>query len=144
MAGNTLDQAREVMGKVKILSDWWRDTADAEIDMVCAKAIEYGATDLRDLGRMIYQMAGRPEPDDTVATEVGIAFYALGKMSRIVAAIGEGRTPSADTWLDLGVYARMAQRVRQVGGWPGIDPVPAAPGLWVSQATAGHDPEPPF
>lgn len=113
------DQARLVMQQVHELTSWWIDSAASEIDGMAAKAVEYGATDLRDLGRMIYEMAGRPQPDDGVATETGIAFYAAGKLGRIVAAIKEGRRPSEDTWLDLGVYSRMAQRVRQTGGWPG-------------------------
>lgn len=106
------------------LAEWWANTAVTEIGMVVRKAIEYGATDLRDLGEQILEMAGRRPAerdsyDDTYATEVGIAFYAMGKLARIVAAIKEGRRPSADSWLDLGVYARMAQRVHQTGGWPG-------------------------
>lgn len=105
------------------LAEWWANTAISEINMVVAKAIEYGATDLRDLGYQILEMAGRrpierDAYDDAVATEVGIAFYAQGKLARIVAAVKEGRRPSVDSWLDLGVYARMGQRVHQVGGWP--------------------------
>jgi hypothetical protein len=106
------------------LAQWWRDTAEAEIDMVVDKAIEYGATDLRDIGRAIAEMSHRELPDDThgnmAAAEIGIVFYVLGKVSRLVAAVKEGRSPSVDTWLDIGVYARMAQRVHQTGAWPGI------------------------
>lgn len=111
------------------LAEWWANTALSEIGMVVAKAIEYGATDLRDLGYQMLEMAGRrPTPDpehgddqeywDGYATEVGIVFYAQGKLARIVAAIKEGRRPKVDSWLDLGIYSRMAQRVQQVGGWP--------------------------
>jgi mono/diheme cytochrome c family protein len=102
------------------LADWWRQRCEGEIDMVVAKAIEYGATDLRDLGRIFLEMCGREAIDDAYATEAGIAFYAQGKLARIVAAIREGRRPSFDSWLDLGVYARMAQRVHDRGGWPGV------------------------
>lgn len=108
------------------LAEWWANQAITEIDMVVRKAIEYGATDLRDLGYLILDMAGRrPDSDDAplpdgYATEIGIAFYAAGKLSRIVAAIKEGRRPTADSWLDLGIYVRMAQRVHQAGGWPGV------------------------
>lgn len=103
------------------LTAWWRATAEDEIDMVVEKAIAYGATDLRDLGFQIMEMAGRhPANDDGYLTEVGIVFYAIGKLSRIVAAVKEGRRPNADSWLDLGVYARMAQRVHQHGGWPAV------------------------
>jgi len=110
------------------LATWWRDLADDEIGKVVAKAVEYGATDLRDLGYQVLEMAGRrdktmPIADvsgDGYATEVGIAFYAMGKLARIAAAIKEGRRPSFDSWHDLGVYARMAQRVHLVGAWPGV------------------------
>jgi len=102
------------------LADWWRQRCEGEIDMVVAKAIEYGATDLRDLGRIFLEMCGREAIDDAYATEAGVAFYAQGKLARIVAAIREGRRPSFDSWLDLGVYARMAQRVHDRGGWPGV------------------------
>lgn len=105
------------------LTLWWLDQARAEIDMVVDKAIEYGATDLVDIGHQLARTAGRTICDQDAA-EWGIAFYALGKVSRILAAIAEGRQPSEDSWLDLGVYARMAQRVKQCGGWPG-DPIQA-------------------
>lgn len=118
---------------VEVLADWWAKKARHEAAMVCAKAVEYGATDLRDLGYQILEMAGRrnqlPEMDDEdgngydadgYATEVGIAFYAMGKLARIAAAVKEGRRPSYDSWLDLGVYARMAQRVHEHGGWPAV------------------------
>lgn len=104
----------------ELLTDWWIQKARQEADMVCEKAIAYGATDLRDLGRQILEMAGRPGTDDDgYATEIGITFYAQGKLARIVAAVKEGRQPNVDSWLDLGVYARMAQRVHETGGWPG-------------------------
>jgi hypothetical protein len=112
------------------LVDWWMDLARIEVDAVVAKAIEYGATDLRDLGLQILEMAGRrgPNPtDDGYATEIGIAFYAIGKMARIAAAVKEGRRPSLDSWSDLGVYARMAQRVRVAGAWPGVGIFPVVP-----------------
>lgn len=111
------------------LAQWWRNLAEGEINAVVAKAVEYGATDLRDLGWQVLEMADRRrklvDGDDSLgadayATEVGIAFYAMGKLARIAAAIKEGRQPSYDSWHDLGVYARMAQRVHQVGAWPGI------------------------
>lgn len=117
------------------LAQWWRELAEDEIAMVVAKANEYGATDLRDLGYQILDMAGkRPSLDgydteytsdlptqdqlDAQATEIGIAFYTAGKLARIIAAVKEGRRPSYDSWHDVGVYARMAQRVHTHGGWP--------------------------
>jgi hypothetical protein len=124
-----LIEVPRVGAKAQPLADWWAARALAEIEMVVAKAVEYGATDLRDLGYQMLDMAGRREQfmdpedlhySDAYATEVGIVFYAQGKLARAVAAIKEGRRPSVDTWLDLGVYARMAQRVHDRGGWPGV------------------------
>jgi hypothetical protein len=102
------------------LTDWWMDHAADEAQMVIPKAIAYGADDLLQIGR---QMAGAINRDvtDAQAAELGIAFYAMGKIARIMAAVKEGRDPNIDSWLDLGVYAKMAQRVRITGGWPGND-----------------------
>ena len=110
------------------LAQWWREIAEAQITTVVPKANQYGATDLRDLGLQILDMAGRRplegdtygEVDVRYATEVGIAFYAMGKLARVSAAIKEGRAPSYDTWLDLAIYATMALRVHTHGGWPGL------------------------
>lgn len=102
-----------------ILARWWRDHAEAEIDMVVAKAIEYGARDLKVMGHELAAMAGR-EIDDEEAAELGCAMYLAGKMARVTAAIAEGRRPSTDTYLDIGIYTRMVQRIREVGAWPGV------------------------
>lgn len=102
------------------LADWWRETAESEIKQTVAKAIEYGATDLIDIGRSLARVAGR-EVDDQTAAEWGIFFYLEGKLSRWRSAMERGDVASFDTLLDIGVYARMAQRVRQVGSWPGTE-----------------------
>ncbi len=113
-----------VEGPKDELRQWWMDTAAAEIDPMIAKALEYGgsgtALDLIDIGTNIVRMTGDRVSDYSVAqlTELGIVFYVQGKTSRITAAVAEGRWPSDDTWHDLGVYARMAARVRHAGGWP--------------------------
>lgn len=102
------------------LGKWWRDKAEAEIGQTVAKAIEYGSTDLIDIGHDLARIAGQPI-DDTAAAEWGIYFYLLGKLSRWRSAMERGDRVSDDTLLDIGVYARMAQRVRDAGGWPGIN-----------------------
>lgn len=105
------------------LAGWWRAQAETEIEMVVAKAIEYGGAgasiDLIDIGRDLARIAGR-EVGDEEATELGIYFYLRGKLSRWTAAVMEGRRVSDDTLTDLGVYVRMAQRTREVGGWPSV------------------------
>lgn len=117
------------------LTDWWLQVAQAEVKPMVDKALEYGgkgaAIDLIDIGTDIARMNGRDPATLTVAelTELGIVFYARGKMSRITAAVMEGRFPSDDSWYDLGIYARMAQRTRAVGGWP-----------YKSMDASGHSP----
>lgn len=97
------------------LATWWRKTAEEEIDQTVAKAVEYSASDLLDIGRGVL---GEGHSDEFYY-EAGIAFYLLGKISRIMGAIREGRRPSYDSWFDAGIYARMGQRVKEVGSWPG-------------------------
>jgi type IV secretory pathway TrbD component len=99
------------------LAGWWRSQAESEISMVVDKAIEYGARDLVLMGRELAAMAGR-EVTDQQAAELGCVMYLVGKMARVSAAWSEGRMPSDDTYLDIGVYVRMVQRIRQSGGWP--------------------------
>lgn len=106
------------------LTDWWLNKAEAEVKPMVDKALEYGgrgaAIDLIEIGRDLFRIAGR-EPDeytDADATEMGIYFYLRGKFGRWQAAVLEGRTVSDDTLHDIGIYVRMAQRAREVGGWP--------------------------
>lgn len=110
------------------LESWWADKADEEIRPLVAKAQEYGgarrANDLIELGRELVQ-AGVVAPSglsdeskDKFLAELGIWFYVSGKMARWRAAITEGRAVSDDTLVDIGIYIRMVQRIRAVGGWP--------------------------
>lgn len=105
------------MKDLEALRDWWMDTASVEFGMVGAKAIEYGATDLADIGHMLARTQGRTVNDEEAA-EMGCYFYALGKIGRWTAAMSRGDRVSVDSLIDLGVYVRMAQRIRAVGGWP--------------------------
>lgn len=102
------------------LFGWWRATAESDLEMVVPKAIEYGSRDLIEMGRTLARVAGR-EVFDAEAAELGIWFYALGKMARWTAAVERGERVSTDTLMDLGVYSIMARRVREAGGWPGTD-----------------------
>lgn len=108
--------------KASELEAWWIEQANQEIYATVAKAVEYGSGDLVEIGRMMARTAGRTGPANAgEITELGIFFYAYGKMARWAEAIREGRPVSADTLFDLGVYVRMAQRARQAGGWPDAD-----------------------
>lgn len=102
------------------LEAWWADRSHQEMEGAIPKAIEYSSTDLVDLGRQIACLAGWAEFDDAHLAELGIAFYVAGKISRVMGAIRDGRLPSEDTWHDIAVYTKMVQRVRDVGGWPGL------------------------
>lgn len=103
------------------LRSWWFDKAASEIDQTVPKAIEYGSTDLIDIGLMLARTMRRAvsEPE---AAELGVFFYLIGKVARWQSAIERGERPSDDTLLDIGVYVRMAQRIREAGGWPGTKP----------------------
>jgi len=67
------------------------------------------------MGMGVDPTAATPE----VCAQAGVAFYIQGKVGRMLGALAQGRAPSGDTWLDTGVYARMAQRIQETGGWPG-------------------------
>lgn len=101
------------------LYTWWMTTSYGEIDSMMPKVVEYGATDLMWVGRQMAEATGRPDITDEEAAELGIYWFILGKIARWHAAVTEGRRPSDDTLHDLGIYARMAQRVRDAGSWPG-------------------------
>lgn len=100
------------------IKDWWLDNSNQAIDAVVPKAVEYGSTDLAELGRDLAIIMGRDSSDHEEMTELGIYVYMLGKFSRWRDAIKDGRRVSRDTIYDIKVYATMAERNRDVGGWP--------------------------
>lgn len=102
------------------LAEWWRDQAEAEIGPTVDKAIEYGSTDLIDIGMMLGRTIGR-DINEEEAAELGVFFYLIGKIARWQSSIQRGERPSDDTLFDIGVYVRMAQRIRESGGWPGVE-----------------------
>lgn len=120
------------------LRGWWFDKAEAEINATVPKAIEYGSTDLIDIGHDLSRVIGRVVDDETAA-EMGVYFYMLGKMSRWRSAMERGERVSDDTLLDIGIYVRMAQRIRYAGGWPGRAMV--TPEHTIKQQTYGMEPQ---
>lgn len=100
------------------LAEWWRGLAEKEIEQTIAKAGEYGGDDLAYMGRILRDCFAGERSDDVQDAEVAIAFYLLGKITRIIGAYKDGRCPSNDSWLDVHVYAGMGIRVREKGGWP--------------------------
>lgn len=120
---DTEREIAESMARVEAqteLRGWWFDQAEKEIDGTVPKAIEYSSTDLVDIGRVLAFCMGRSVSDEEAA-ELGIFFYTVGKMSRWAGAIKTGKRVSDDTLYDTGVYVRMVQRVRDAGGWPGVN-----------------------
>lgn len=105
------------------LHQWWLDHAESEVGPLVAKAAEYGglgrALDLLEIGRaMVKAGCGWTGASEAELSELGIYFYVQGKMARWTAAVSEGRLVSDDTLYDIGIYVRMVQRIREVGGWP--------------------------
>lgn len=101
-----------------MLTDWWRDQAETELQACVPKAVEYGSTDLAVIGRAQGRLMGRDNLTHEEATELGIFFYLIGKLARWEDAIIHGRRVSSDTLHDVAVYIKMQQRNQAVGGWP--------------------------
>ena len=112
--------ASEGTRPVDELTNWWLDAARAEAAAVIPKAVEYGANSLIEVGRSMARIAQR-EVSDEEAIEMAIAFYISGKLGRWIDAMAVGRRPSDDSIWDIGIYAKMAQRNRAAGSWPGVD-----------------------
>ena len=106
------------MGSNNHLSAWWTDHARDEAACTIPKMVEYGSGDLTSIGYTVADIAGMAIDNDTHAMEIGVLFYALGKIQRAVAAAKRGVPASDDTWFDLAVYAKMVQAAR-AGVWPG-------------------------
>lgn len=103
----------------QLLTEWWMDKAEEEVRQVVPKAVEYGALDLVQIGQDL-ALTMKRTVTDAEAAELGIYFYLRGKLARWTDAVITGRQVSDDTLHDIGVYVRMAQRVRDAGGWPGL------------------------
>jgi hypothetical protein len=100
------------------LDEWWRQLSEQEISDTVPKAIEYGATDLIDIGSQLGRFMKR-DLTDAQAAELGCWFYLVGKMGRATSALERGEWPSDDTIKDTGIYIKMIQRIRSAGSWPG-------------------------
>lgn len=107
------------------LAEWWEKQAHAEVAPLLAKMTEYGgsgpAVDLIEIGRKLAELGPRLAEltkTDADKAELGCYFYIVGKLARWHAALMEGRPVSDDTLLDIGVYVKMVQRIRESGGWP--------------------------
>lgn len=102
------------------IEEWWFEQAQLELDRTIPKAKEYGSGDLAVMAsalRLLHSSKLSVAWGDSFYMEWACAFYALGKVSRVIAAYARGDLPDSDSWFDLGVYCRMAQRIRATGGW---------------------------
>lgn len=86
------------------MSNWWYDTIDGDLKATIPKLAEYGTRDLTEIGHFFK----RDLPEEQAAV-YGIAFYAVGKLARMIAALNRGEMPSEDTLFDLSVYSMMAR-----------------------------------
>lgn len=108
----------EVRKLEALITDWWLDHAHQEVSSVAPKAVEYGSNSMVTVGRAVAQVQGRGRVTDDEAIEIACMIYIVGKVGRWLDAVEAGKRPSHDTIYDIGVYAKMAQRNRDVGGWP--------------------------
>lgn len=103
--------------RIQDLTHWWAEKSLGQVDMVAAKAVEYGSNSLTELGRKLAQLNGR-EVNDEEAQELGCWINAVQKMGRWTDAVRKGARPSDDSIVDLMVYCMMSLRLRETGGWP--------------------------
>lgn len=107
----------------------YRRTMD-EMDTVVERAIEYGAHDLRVMGAAMLQLlnetarAHLDDPDydrgdggSAFGMCMAVAFYELGKISRMLGTMMQGEWPSNDTVKDIRIYAHMFTHIAEYGDW---------------------------
>lgn len=98
------------------LEAWWMNHAAQEAAKTIPKALEYGSVDLELMGDAMLVLM--PQLKGVVPKqELAIAFYLLGKLSRMFGAYEKGNSPSDDSWEDMGIYSKMGQHVREKGYW---------------------------
>lgn len=103
------------------LEKWWHDQSAREAEAVVPKAHEYGSNSLLKMGLLVARLQSRDPAtvSDEEALELGCFIYSYGKMLRWEDAVLRQERPSDDTLHDIGVYTKMAQRIRYAGTWPG-------------------------
>lgn len=111
------DLPTETQQKVLDLETWLREFAAKVEPETLRKAAEYGSSDLEIMGQAMLLLVPKEFRERALGLEMAIAFYALGKVARLFGAYERGDRPSADTWFDLHVYAKMGLKVRETGRW---------------------------
>lgn len=103
-------------GAAPKFDEWVSAWVAEHVPTAMAKAQQYGSNSLAKKGYRFAAAGGR-DVEAGQALELGIAQYVAEKSDRVEDAILRGHLPSADTWLDIAIYALMAQYVRQHGVW---------------------------
>lgn len=89
------------------LDKWWREHAADESATMMTKLDEYGTGDLHEIGARLAALAGWKNPTQQQTYELGVMFYLIGKLQRVITASHLQRDASNDTWHDIAVYAKM-------------------------------------
>jgi hypothetical protein len=120
----TIDIPHEALSLLR----WWLATDVADLEQTLPKMFEYGgdaktrpgSADLRVIGEGLMELLGWPvnETTEAVAQELGCWFYLLGKSGRLISNYQQAQPGKADTWFDIGIYAKMARRIQETGNWP--------------------------
>lgn len=101
-----------------------RKTFESDLARAREKAMEYGSHDLEIMGTSMEALLPHgnlldPQSRHSAGIEMAIAFYLMGKASRMFGAFKKGSTPGDDSWRDGSIYSMMARWVRQNGKWIG-------------------------
>lgn len=94
------------------LDKWWREHAATESEQMIRKLDEYGTGDLHEIGSRLAHLAGWRNATSQQHYELGVMFYLIGKMQRVITATEQQRAASSDTWHDIAVYAKMVLAAR--------------------------------
>lgn len=100
----------------KDISEFWMTTAAKDADDVLAKYRQYGS--LNAHATYMLMLVGRPYASMREGTEIVLASYIAGKLTRLFEGLSRGELPNEDSWADLARYAMMARYVRKHGEWP--------------------------
>lgn len=122
LSADAAGRAADIEATVAEINDWWLAVATDDAKVTAPKAVEYGASDIGIMGASMQTLfpnsaAMPPEERERVGREMAIAFYVLGKVSRLFGAYQQGKIPGDDSWFDICVYGMMARRIRETGRW---------------------------
>jgi hypothetical protein len=111
-ANGVIDPAKPE--RLRELERWLRSNFESTLEDAVRKADQYGSD---DIGIMAAALTPVLPHGPLSSKQAVIAFYAMGKLSRILGAIQDGQEPTQDSWQDLRVYATMGEKVRATGVW---------------------------